>query len=596
MRTRAQYLFHRCTVIAALCALIAGVVHVTPARAAAIVINTNADVVNSGDGLCSLREAIVAANTDTASGPGAGECAAGSGADTISFAANYTITLAPAFGQLPNVTSQITVNGRGVANTIIQAHASPNTANARVFLIGSAANLTLNALSVRNGRCNGSCVSLPDGGGGIYNAGTLTLRNSVIAANWVGNIGGGIYNGGTLIVTRSTFSGNSAGGYGGGIYLGASAATTNVTSSTFSGNSSANRGGGISSSGTLTVMNSTFSGNSASVAGGGIDNAAGTTTVTNGTFSGNYAGIAGGGIYKAGGAVSVTVKNTIVANSPAGGNCSGDITNGGNNLDSGATCLWGSNNGSLSNTDPRLGPVANNGGPTQTMALLAGSPAIGTGTNVGCPATDQRGVTRPQGSQCDLGAYEANPSASLRTAGAQDGWVLETSENSNLGGTVNAAQVTFNLGDNASNRQYRAILHFNTAALPDNAVIVKAVLRIRRHDVIGTNPFTTHGKVAVDIRKGAFSNNPLLQATDFQAPANRPGVGLIANNPTTAGWYSVNLNAASFPFVHRTGTTQLRLRFQTDDDNDAAADFLRFYSGNAISANQPVLVISYYVP
>jgi CSLREA domain-containing protein len=596
MRTGTLSLFNRFTVVAALCALIASAVYVTPAGAAAIVVNTNADVINAGDGLCSLREAILAANTDTASGPGAGECAAGSGADMIGFAANYTITLAPAFGQLPNVTSQITVNGRGAAATVIQAHASPNTATTRVFLIGSAANLTLNALTIRNGRCNGSCVLAGESGGGIYNTGTLTLRNSVIAANWVGNIGGGIYNGGTLIVTRSTFSGNSAGGYGGGIYLGASAATAHVTSSTFSGNSSANRGGGIGSSGTLTVMNSTFSGNSASVAGGGIDNAAGMTTVTNSTFSGNSAGIAGGGIYKFGGTGPVTLKNTIVANSPAGGNCSGDITNSGSNLDSGATCGWGSNNGSQSNTNPRLGPLANNGGPTQTMALLAGSPAIDAGANAGCPATDQRGVTRPQGSQCDIGAYESNPSASFRTAGAQDGWVLETSENSNLGGTVNAAQVTFNLGDNAGNRQYRSILHFNTAALPDNAVIVKAVLRIRRHDAIGTNPFTTHGKIVVDIRKGAFSNNPLLQATDFQTPANRPGVGLIANNPTSAGLYSVNLKAAAFPFIHLSGTTQFRLRFQADDDNDAVADFLRFYSGNAISANQPVLVISYYVP
>jgi hypothetical protein len=137
----------------------------------------------------------------------------------------------------------------------------------------------------------------------------------------------------------------------------------------------------------------------------------------------------------------------------------------------------------------------------------------------------------------------------FNSAGAQDGWVLESGENSNQGGAINAAAATFFLGDNPGDRQYRAILHFNTASLPDNAVITRAVLKIKQQSVTGTNPFTTHGKIAVDIRKGGFS-----------------------------------------------GITQFRLRFQLDDDNDAVADFLRFYSGNSIAANRPVLVIEYYVP
>jgi hypothetical protein len=209
---------------------------------------------------------------------------------------------------------------------------------------------------------------------------------------------------------------------------------------------------------------------------------------------------------------------------------------------------------------------------------------------------DQRGVTRPQGSHCDVGAYEAPSLAEFRSGGAQDGWILESGENSNQGGAVNAAAATFLLGDHASNRQYRAILHFNTASLPDNAVITKVVLRIKRQSIVGTNPFTTHGKIAVDIRRGAFSNSGPLQATDFQAPANKPGVGLIANNPQAGGWYVSNLKPVAYPYLNRTGVTQFRLRFQTDDDNDAVADIIKFHSGNSTAANRPVLVIEYYVP
>jgi hypothetical protein len=127
-------------------------------------------------------------------------------------------------------------------------------------------------------------------------------------------------------------------------------------------------------------------------------------------------------------------------------------------------------------------------------------------------------------------------------------------------------------------------------------VITKVVLRIKRQSLVGTNLFTTHGKIAVDIRKGAFSNLGALQATDFQAPANKPGVGLIANNPQAGGWYVSPLKAIAYPIINRTGITQLRLRFQTDDDNDAVADIIKFHSGNSIAANRPALVIEYYVP
>ena len=110
------------------------------------------------------------------------------------------------------------------------------------------------------------------------------------------------------------------------------------------------------------------------------------------------------------GTVTVTLRNSIIANSTSGGNCSDTVPNGGNNLDDGATCGWGLLNGSMSNTNPRLGALKNNGGSTQTMALLLGSPAIdGVTYNApnGCPSTDQRGTIRPIGARCDIGAYEA---------------------------------------------------------------------------------------------------------------------------------------------------------------------------------------------
>jgi hypothetical protein len=200
------------------------------------------------------------------------------------------------------------------------------------------------------------------------------------------------------------------------------------------------------------------------------------------------------------------------------------------------------------------------------------------------------------GSTASAELYIATQVITRQSGSAQDGWALESSENSNQGGTVNATAATFLLGDDAARRQYRAVLSFNTAALPDNAVITRVILKIRKHSLIGTNPFTTHGKIAVDIRKGSFSNVAALQPTDFQAGSNKPNVGAFVNKPRAGGWYLTNLTATAFPFVHRAGLTQLRLRFQLDDDNDAVADLLRFYSGNAPAASRPVLVVEYYVP
>jgi hypothetical protein len=240
----------------------------------------------------------------------------------------------------------------------------------------------------------------------------LALRNLTVADGGNSFFAAGLLNnGGEVRVWNSTFSGNSATDTGGGIENLSGLLT--VTNSTFSGNS-ANDGGGIENEGTLEVTNSTFSKNSAADIGGGIFNTSfGTLTVTNSTISGNSATNHGGGIYNFSGGTA-TLKNTIVANSPSGENCfsEGTLADGGYNIEDGTSCSFSEANNSMPSTDPLLASsLAKNGGPTKTIALLKGSPALNAipqGTN-GCGTdviTDQRGVKRPQGEGCEIGSFE----------------------------------------------------------------------------------------------------------------------------------------------------------------------------------------------
>ncbi len=192
-------------------------------------------------------------------------------------------------------------------------------------------------------------------------------------------------------------------------------------------------------------------------------------------------------------------------------------------------------------------------------------------------------------------------SASFSSDGNDDGWILESKEPSNQGGVKNSNAVTFRIGDNTQDRQYRAVLSFPTSSLPDNAIVTQVILTMQVETTVGKNPFTTHRNVWVDIRKGAFGSfGPFsigaLQITDFQAPASLYTAGVMLNNPV-GGWYWVALDAKAYPFVNPTGVTQLRLGFQTDDDDDMKDDYLSFFSGNynVVSA-RPQLTIKYYIP
>jgi CSLREA domain-containing protein len=274
-------------------------------------------------------------------------------ADTINFDLNQLelITLATS-SQLPAITDPAGLTIDGSSVNITISGGEQH----RVFQISSFGRLTLDSLTVAKGNAE-------DGdGGGIYSEGVLQVSNSTISDNHATTSGGGIFSGGPLQVSNSTISGNSA-----------------------------NMGGGIShdagSTGSANIFNTTISDNSVDPDGEG-----------SGIFNGS----------------EVTMGNTIVANNLGSDNCIDTVTDVGNNLDSGTSC-FGTANASLSNSDPKLGPLADNGGPTETHALLAGSPAINKGNNdlaldpdLDPLEFDQRGpgFARIVGPAVDIGAFE----------------------------------------------------------------------------------------------------------------------------------------------------------------------------------------------
>lgn len=255
---------------------------------------------------------------------------------------------------LPTITKNLTISAPALSITI-------SGDGNRIFNINSPGNnqtVTISGLNL-----TGANVNATDGGAILVSTGdTLNLNDSAVFNNRattiiVGGSGGGLLNdGGTVNLVNVTFNGNTAGNDGGAIRQ---------------------------NSGTMTLNNVTVAGNSASDDGGGISNGGGTVTLSNSILGGN--------------------SNTG-GNSP---DCAGALTSADFNLIQstlGCTVTLGAND--ISGQNPLLGPIQNNGGTTFTMALLNGSPAIDTADNGTCAVTDQRGVARPQGTNCDMGAFE----------------------------------------------------------------------------------------------------------------------------------------------------------------------------------------------
>ena len=278
------------------------------------------------------------------------------GSDTLELAGNCAYTLMIAQDNtgngLPIITGEISINGN-VA--VIERSLVGGVASFRLFQIGAGGKLELNNLTLRNGNRRGANIVCP------------------------ANCGGAIFNQGIVQIQNSTFLNNASSG-----------------------------GGAIYNAGTAEIVNSTLTGNTA-ITGGAILNAGAAFAITHATIASNKAEFEGGGVANTNG--RVLFRNTLIANNE-NGNCAGALVNAGYNLDSGATCKFGAQNNSLSNTDPLLGALTDNGGFTNTIMLGGDSPALGRipgeqGCTVGV-FKDQRGATRPKpsGAFCDLGAIE----------------------------------------------------------------------------------------------------------------------------------------------------------------------------------------------
>jgi len=180
----------------------------------------------------------------------------------------------------------------------------------------------------------------------------------------------------------------------------------------------------------------------------------------------------------------------------------------------------------------------------------------------------------------------------FKSAETHDGWILESTEKSNLGGTLNKTSTIINVGDDAKDRQYRGFLSFNTISIPDDALITSAQVKIRRQRFVGTDAFKTHGNLLLDIRTGTFSNDVLLKLNDFSALAN---IGSAQDKlvESPLNWYTANLSSVNLGFVNKYGITQFRLGFSKDDNDDMGADYIKFFSGSAASADQPLLIVNY---
>ena len=471
-----------------------------------VLIVTNADDAGAG----SLRQALLDAN-------------ANAGADTIQFEPVFfgtprTITLASA---LPDITGSVTINGPGANLLTVSGN---NTG--RVFFINFDLTVSLSGMTMTGGNGVGTFSGF---GGGILNLGTLTVANSIISGNTVTGSGGGIFNNSTLTVTNSAITGNTAnsatGATSGGII---SVGTLTATNSTLSGNSvpnGNNNGGGLLTFGPTTITNCTITNNSAAGAdsAGGVRRESNTTTILNSLIAANQ-------------------NNTTVPDVIAAGN-TGITSSGFNLIGNVGTVTAFNQTGDLTGTgaaplNPMLGALGNNGGPTQTHALLPGSPAINAGTSTGAPATDQRGVSRPQGAAVDIGAFEliANP-------------LIVTNPNDAGAGSLRQAIFEANLSDVAADVITFSAL-FNTAQTINLLTVLPDITGSLTINGPGANLLTVRRDVAEEFRIFHIPNfGPEVMISGLtinngRAPAGEFGGGIRGRSTLTLTNVNVTGNQA----------------------------------------------------
>ena len=394
-------------------------------------------VTNTNDnGAGSLRNAIVESINN------------GSGTVTFQEGLTGTISLST---PLPDLNS-MTIKGPGATRLTIQRSNSVGS-QFRIFRIAFGATVNISGLTISNGNAGGATIETASGGG-IFNDGTLTIDDCNISGNFAGG-GGGVANKGDLTILNSTIANNMSTGHGGGLENLPAAFILRIDRSTISNNTANQNGGGIRNfSGASTLItNTTISTNSAST-GGGIANAR-PLVLSSVTITGNTATVRGGGIQSGSG--TPRFNNTIIAGntSPLGPDCEGF------GFVSEDYNLIGNTNGfllngvvahNLHNVNPLLGPLANNGGPTQTHQLLNGSPALDAGSSA--LLTDQRGrprrVDQPNvpnavgGDASDIGAFEAAAFEVNSTADTDDGacTLPGTGNGCTLREAMNAANTT----------------------------------------------------------------------------------------------------------------------------------------------------------
>jgi CSLREA domain-containing protein len=511
------------------------------------------DVLGTGTGNkdCTLREAIGVANAQT-------------GAGLISFAPALTaggpatITLSSV---LPNLSNNLTIAGPAANLLTVRRSFAGGTPNFRIFTINSGKNVTISGLTITNGNAAGS-MSASAGGGILNDGGTLLIDNCVISGNSAAGSGGGVNNGanhgGTLTINNSTVSGNTGGGVDNTVISGSAVnpATLTINNSTISGNTSNGLAAGIQTSvgtsgtATATINNSTISRNisSSSLSTGGVYNAAifggvATLTINNSTISGNISNdsLGTGGIHNGG---TAKLTNTIVAGNLRSGSAPNDFSGGADPSSSfnlfgtgGSGGLTnGTNNNQVGVSNPGLGALANNGGPTQTHALLPGSPAINAGNNTSATAagltSDQRGTGFPRisNSTVDIGAFESRGFTMVASGGTPQSTNVNTAFSLPLLATVNSAfgepvgggTITFTAPGSGASGSFPG--GATSATVNTNSSGVATAQTFTANNIAG--PYNVNAGMGAGLPTAAFAlTNKVATATVVSSSANPSNSG-----------------------------------------------------------------------